>query len=302
MRDKKYFVSMNSLMFVEVEGLTKKNVDSTIFEIIKIIGIFEKRWSIFSKGSTICKLNRAKNRWCHVEAYTADILKRANRFTQEIGAEFSIFSGAYARTWKEALITEKVPEKYEIEKLKKKFCHANIQIKGRFIKMNEEEVLDLGGCAKGYIADYVKQKFIKKKGIQTIILNLGGNVLVSSKENIEVQVEIENPVNNSKHFIWVKDESVVTSGDYVQCFLKDKKLYHHIIDLKSGYPVESPFSSVTVCGKEGFICDCFATYFYIKGLESIEECKKNRIAALFIFKDGKVISTSKLIKGDCRVK
>lgn len=60
MKSRKYFCSMNSFMFVEVHGTTKRSVDNTIFQIIKTIGIFEKKWSIFSKNSTISKINSRK--------------------------------------------------------------------------------------------------------------------------------------------------------------------------------------------------------------------------------------------------
>lgn len=293
MKSRRYFCCMNSLMFVEIDGTTKKNVDNTIFQIIKIIGIFEKKWNIFFKKSTISKLNKRKNRWCYVESYTADILNRVYCFTKEKETGYSVFAGIYAKIWKYSLSTETIPMKSDIEKLREKFSHADMQIRGRFIKVNEEEAIDLGGCAKGYIAEYVKKKFINKKGVRSIILNLGGNILVSTKEDDGVEVRIENPVNKTISILYgVKDSSIVTSGDYIQCFSKDGKLYHHIINLDTGYPVESPFCSVTVCQQDGFVCDCLATYFYTKGLEAIEECERDGIAAIFTFKDGKIIFTS----------
>ena len=297
MKSREYFCCMNSLMFVEISGTSKKNVDNTIFQIIKTIGIFERKWNVFSAKSTISKLNRRKNRWCYVESYTADILKRAYEFTSEKGTGYSVLAGIYAKVWKNALFTETLPKESDIEKLREKFIHAEMKIRGRFIKVNEKEAIDLGGCAKGYIAEYVKKKFINKKGVRSIVLNLGGNILVSTKEDEGIEVKIENPVNKTINILYgVKDASIVTSGDYVQCFSKDGKLYHHIIDLDTGYPAESPFCSVTVCQQDGFVCDCLATYFYTRGLDAIEECEREGIAAIFIFKDGKTIFTSNVKK------
>lgn len=288
---------MNSFMFVEVHGTTKRSVDNTIFQIIKTIGIFEKKWSIFSKNSTISKINLRKDRWCYVESYTADILNRAYCFAKERGSGYSIFAGIYSKLWKYALLTETVPTKSSIEPLREKFRKADIQIRGRFVKINEDNSIDLGGCAKGYIAEYVKKKFINKKGIHTIILDLGGDILVCTKEKTGFEVQIENPVKKTTNVLYgVRDSVIVTSGDAMQYFLKDGKLYHHIIDLETGYPAESPFCSVTVCEQDGVLCDCLATYLYVKGMDAIEECERGGITAIFILKDGTVIVTSKVMQ------
>ena len=61
--------------------------------------------------------------------------------------------------------------------------------------------------------------------------------------------------------------------------------------MNTGYPAESPFCSVTVIGDDGFLCDCRATDFYVRGDEAIEECNKNNIAAIFIYKNGEVIAS-----------
>lgn len=297
MKESRYFFSMNSLMFVEIDGDSKRIVQKLLFQIIKDIGIFEKKWSIFSDKSTIHKLNKCKNRWRYVEPYTADILKKSYIFTCEKEKKFSLFSGIYASAWKIALLTQNLPEKSDIEKLCERHRHADMLIRGRFVRVNEENSIDLGSCAKGYVAGYIKEKYMNTKGINSMVLNLGGNILVYTKEDIGKEVKIKNPVNNTYITLsGVRDLSIVTSGDYIQCFSKDGKKYHHIIDMNTGYPAYSTFCSVTVCHKDGFLCDCLATYYYIKGLDAIEECERDGIAAVFIFKNGDKHFTTEIKK------
>ena len=287
-----YFCSMNSVMYVCVDCDKSSQSKDLIFQIIKTIGRFERKWNCFDKKSTISKLNRRKERWSYVEKPTLEVLKKSYEYSNESGGNYSLFSGVYAYLWKEAIINESIPPSEGIKRLMEKQKKADLSFKWRFVKPNDSNLIDLGGCAKGFIAQYIRNKYENLSYVRSIYLNLGGNILVYSKNDSTKDIKIINPVTSQD--IWLKNQkntSVVTSGDYIQNFKRYGKLYHHIIDMNTGYPAESPFCSVTVIGDDGFLCDCRATDFYVRGDEAIEECNKNNIAAIFIYKNGEVIAS-----------
>ena len=96
------------------------------------------------------------------------------------------------------------------------------------------------------------------------------------------------------------DKSLVTSGTYERSFTKDGKVYHHILDVKTGYPVEMGLDSVTIigAGNDGIDCDSLATTCLILGEEEGRKLIESLdgYEAIFVQHDG-TITTTKNIKG-----
>ena len=286
------FYSMNSVMYVYVDCDKQAQADDLIFQIIKTVGKFERKWSCFEKGSVVSRLNRSKDRWMLIEKDTFDLLKKSCEYSLNSKGNFSLFSGVYASVWKDAILNEKLPDDQVIKNLIGKQKNANLIFKWRLVKPNDNDLIDLGGCAKGYIAQYIKDKFENLSYLHSLFLNLGGNIITYSRDESTSDIKIINPITNQDILLEkIKNISIVTSGDYIQNFRRDGKLYHHIIDMNTGYPADSPFCSVTVIGDDSFLCDCRATDFYVRGNSAMEECNKNHIAAIFILKNGDVLAS-----------
>ena len=81
----------------------------------------------------------------------------------------------------------------------------------------------------------------------------GGQVLVHGKKGDRLwRVGIQHPrMDDYFAFLELTNASISTSGDYEHAFFKDGKRWHHIIDLKTGLPVEHT-TSVTVISPSGF--------------------------------------------------
>lgn len=161
------------------------------------------------------------------------------------------------------------------------------------------ESIDLGGIAKGYIADKALG-ILRSYGIQNALLNFGGTVAVMGKQQ---KVGIRNPFtpicSGSSDvpvaYITCKDEIIVTSGVYEQSYTMDGRSYSHIIDPRTSKPVDSEIISVTLVGKNGTELDAFATAYIILGLEkSVELCSYNGIEAIMILRDGSIYATEGL--------
>ena len=81
---------------------------------------------------------------------------------------------------------------------------------------------------------------------------------------------------------------MVTSGIYERYFEKDGKIYHHILDAYTGYPVNNDIASVTVISKNGTVADALSTAFLCMGVEQTRTYLKSHsdINVIFIMKDG----------------
>ena len=206
-----------------------------------------------------------------------------------------------------------LPTEDEIEKAK-----ANCGY--QYVKLNEEKQtvsfskkgiqLELGGIAKGYAADELV-KILQSKGVERALIDLGGNIYAYGvKKNVAKKngakqdekndatpwrIGIKNPFNESEKpacVISCVNKSVVTSGAYERFFEYEGKIYHHILDSKTGYPSESDLASVSIISENSMLCDCLSTTCFVLGLNKATEFMKNfpEIKYIFIQNDGEVFT------------
>ena len=190
-----------------------------------------------------------------------------------------------------------MPEKTLIDKYKDLKNYKNIELNPntkeiRFL--NENIKLDLGAIGKGYAGDEMR-KVLREEGINSALLNLGGNVVALGNKinNENWSIGIRNEISAS---VKINDEVVVTSGNYERYFIKDGVRYHHILDPSTAYPAESGLISSTIITKNGIDADALSTATYILGAEKAKKLIEglDGVEALFIKDNMNFIETSNL--------
>jgi len=129
--------------------------------------------------------------------------------------------------------------------------------------------IGLGGIAKGYAAKKAGE-VLENAGIENYILNAGGDLYFSGSKHGKAWTSgIKHPDGEPTPVIKFeirKKLGIATSGDYENFFVYEGKKYHHIIDLRTGYPAEG-LKSVTVFSEDPTLADAYATAFFILGYE-----------------------------------
>lgn len=124
--------------------------------------------------------------------------------------------------------------------------------------------IDFGGIAKGYTSARIMDIF-RACGIKSGLVNLGGNVqaLGTKKDGSSWRVAVQDPQDTDQYLgvLSIQDKAVITSGGYERYFEQDGRTYHHIIDPKTGYPVENGLISVFHCHSRWNAC---GRTFYIR--------------------------------------
>ena len=143
-----------------------------------------------------------------------------------------------------------------------------------------EMSIDFGAVAKGYAVELVAKK-LEEKGIENASINAGGNVRTIGNPGGGRKtwgVALQNPDMQSKDYLDVLyiegSKSVVTSGDYQRYFIKDGKVYHHIIDPKTLWPSEQ-YAAVVVVTKDSGLADLLSTALYLSTKEEAEKIISN---------------------------
>lgn len=163
--------------------------------------------------------------------------------------------------------------------------------------------IDLGGIAKGYIADQIKELW-KKRGVETGIIDLGGNVLLlgdSLHEDGIWNIGVQNPIKPrdiSLGVIHTNEKSIGTSGIYERKLIIDGHEYHHMFDSQTGYPIKNNLASVTIVSDKSIDGEVWSTIGFYQGIEQGMEMIERQpgIEAIFITKNLKTFVTSGLDK------
>ena len=155
--------------------------------------------------------------------------------------------------------------------------------------------IDLGAIAKGYIADRVRD-YLHKEGTERGLINLGGNIQTLGSPEGGWSVGLKKPFVNDALIgaMTVENRSVVTSGTYERFFEQNGKRYHHILDPRTGYPLDNALDSVTIVSKESIDGDIWTTLMYGMGIEKGCAVLRSRpdIEAIFVTKTKEVVISS----------
>lgn len=162
----------------------------------------------------------------------------------------------------------------------------------------EGMAIDLGSIGKGYAADAI-YAYLEAQDFSSAIIDLGGNIYAMGSKpggkmwNIGIQ-DPDKDRGNPIGTIQVEDKTIVTSGIYERFFIEDGKLYQHILDPETGYPVDNGISSVTIVTKSSADADALSTTLFVLGIEDGLKFIENTpdTEALFISKEKKLYTTS----------
>ena len=141
--------------------------------------------------------------------------------------------------------------------------HGRVQSKNKFVQ------LDLGGYAKGYALDRAAE-LLRKQEIRNALINIGGNVLALGQHgNRPWRVGIQHPRKpGALATLELNDgEAIGTSGDYQRYFMLGKVRYSHLINPRSGYPMQG-VQAVTVLtrgARAGVLSDAASKPLFIAG-------------------------------------
>lgn len=261
----------------------------------------EKLLSVTDKDSDIYRINHFEGESVAVSGETYELIERAVGISALTESKFDITVYNVVKLWGFTTGEYRVPNESEIADALATVGYKNITLsEDNKATVEDGTQLDLGGIAKGYIADKAAD-VMKSFGIDYGIISLGGNVrTVGAKPKNESFIIGIRHIEESGHFaeVSVEELSVITSGGYQRNFTEDGVTYHHIIDPATGKPSESNAVSVSIIGKDGTLCDALSTAIYIGGTEYAEELRRtNENFEYVILTDDNTVHASKALEG-----
>lgn len=280
------------ILYTEAENYDFEKIDKDMQTLIKDI---ETKYS-WQKDGMMRQVNTGKP--TEVDDTFLKLYDVGNEYCQKTNGSYNPLSGELTKLWS---IGDKnyFPTEEEINAVIKPLDCNRLAIDGKQVTIPPNTMLDFGSLNKGYASQKVSE-YLKSQNIKSAIINMGGNVQLVGKKYDETDyiVGIRNPeLNNldgdSILTVPVSDSAVVTSGLYERYFEKDGKIYHHILDAKTGYPTDNSLVSVTIITPDGLNADLLSTNCFILGLEEATKLINSMpdTEAIFVTKDKKIYMT-----------
>lgn len=257
---------------------------------LELVHQLEQLMSVYRDDATLSQLNRtASTNAVPVENDLWKLLQRAQRVSQQTDGGFDPTAGALLSLWRRARQADTIPSPSEIATTIASVGahHLLLDEAASTVAFDGPDVeLNLGAIGKGYAVDRAGELLLER-GVQNWLVHGG-------RSSIRAQgchaghdgwpVGLQNPLLPDKPFatLLLRDQALGTSGTAVQWFRHQGKRYGHILDPRTGWPVES-MMSVSVIAPDAALADALSTAFFVLGVEKALACCDNfpMVGAIF---------------------
>ena len=228
----------------------------------------EAMFSVYRDDSELALINREGKG--PVSDEVMQMIRLATRISGDTDGAFDISVGPLIELWRYCASQRRLPTTQELAQRKALVDWRQVLTSSRgTVTLKQKNMsIDLGGIAKGYIADMAARK-LKAQGIKRGIIDAGGDlVLFNTVGEDSFKVGIRDPRWPDDHFAILETDNgaVVTSGCYERNVIVGNKRLCHIINPHTGQPVDE-LSSTTIVAEEAATADALATAVMVLGLD-----------------------------------
>ena len=247
-------------------------------------------------GSDVQRINASHGEPVTVDPETWAILKRAKEISALTGGAFSVTIAPLSAQWDFTGGTNRMPT--DEERLAAlPLVNDELLVLGDnyTVTLPEGMEIDLGGIAKGYIADRVAEMI--RGQVHGATLSFGGNVYAVGlkPDGTAFNLGIQDPdaaTGTPVAVVQATDVSLVTSGIYERYFMVGDTRYHHILDPETGLPADSDLASVSILDASSMDADALATACIVLGLDGAKALLEGLgYDGVFILRDGSIVTT-----------
>lgn len=249
---------------VKISGTSKsKDIGKKIDMVFEYIKELEQLLDEYKEGSWVWNVNNTdKYQYpMHPEIYS--LLTMADSLYRYSDGKFDITIKPVYDLWQ---FNSPNPAKPDFKDIKSKISLVGfnkLRYNENYLFKPKGVQLTFGALAKGYIVDKARE-FMKSLDVDKGYIDCSSSMTFYGNKILPEIVGIQHPrnMNSVISVLHLRDTSVGTSGDYQQYFEYDGHRYHHILDARTGYPVENVFS-VTVINPSALVADGFSTLLFL---------------------------------------
>lgn len=266
------YQAMNTTIQVAAEGSRDELLPG--FELVRrFTAECEERFSRFRDNSELCQLNRSAGTWFHSSTEMMDLVGEALDLYHLTGGLFdpsilnALQRSGYDRSMDEIKEIGHLLEAVAALPFASHFGQTRLDITNEAILIPSDAQIDLGGIAKGWIAENAAR--LLADYTPACAVSIGGDLFFHGTPQGETawQVSLEDPLDeqNVLAILSVGPGALATSTVTRRKWLQGNQERHHIIDPRTGIPADSEWLSVSVATPKATAAEAFAKAILIGG-------------------------------------
>tara|TARA_Y100001956_G_scaffold66755_1_gene68417 strand:- start:6 stop:941 length:936 start_codon:yes stop_codon:yes gene_type:complete len=228
----------------------------------------EHKYSRYRADSVISAINSSHGKPIPIDDETFRLLSFANTCYQLSEGMFDITSGILGKVWR-FNGSDQLPSQSDIDALLSLIGWQRVALTANTVTLPADMQLDVGGIGKEYAVDRVATLVSEQAPEVSVVVNFGGDIQVTRRRLNDQPwyIGIENPLKAEQGDTLVKifQGGLATSGDARRFLLHEGKRYSHILNPKTGFPIEDPPRSVTVAADSCTQAGLLATLAMLQG-------------------------------------
>lgn len=251
-------------LYAESEAAARELAAAAVEEIARL----EQRYSRYRDDSLTHEINASagSGRPARVDDECAALLDYAATAHRESGGRFDITSGVLRRAWD--FRSGRLPSQAEIDELLPLVGFQRLRWRRPHLTLPAAGMeIDFGGYVKEYAADRIAE-WCRGRGVRHGLVELGGDIAVIGPhpDRRPWQVGVRHPRDPERAIAQVGlwSGGVASSGDYERFLVVDGRRYCHVLDPRTGWPVEG-CAGVTVAAAHCLIAGTGATVAMLHG-------------------------------------
>ncbi|MBE7177968.1 MAG: FAD:protein FMN transferase [Mucilaginibacter polytrichastri] len=279
-------------------AVTTRNIDS-------LLNMIDNSLSLYRDSSLISRFNRSQ-KGIVPDRHLFLVVKKALEIARETDGTFDPTIFPLVQLWGFGPAkTQDLPSDQSVQQARKNVGWNKLRLQKNFLAKTAPGVcLDLNGIAQGYTVDVLADYF-HSISVQDFVVEVGGELRVSGKKRpagepfrVGIEAPDEDPFSPTvlQKIIYPGNGAVTTSGNYRKFRQSGSRKVSHLIDARTGYPVDNELLSVTVWAPDAITADGYDNTLMGMGLKkALNFCeRKQHLEAFFIYKnaDGSVADTA----------
>ncbi|MGD8784001.1 MAG: FAD:protein FMN transferase [Thioalkalispiraceae bacterium] len=235
----------------------------------------QNKFSRYLEDNIIFQINNSLGRPIKVDEETAALLDYADQCYEISSGLFDVTSGILREVWTFDC-SDRIPGKKQVTRLLRKIGWDKVTWQNPYITLPEGMQIDLGGIGKEYAVDRTAM-LLSQHSDKSVLVNYGGDLCATGERHNQQGwiVGVEDPANIQRQKDKKRNHSIeefelirggiATSGDTRRFLLKDGIRYSHILDPRTGWPVECAPHSITVVANTCTEAGILATIAMLQG-------------------------------------
>jgi len=274
---RKSWLTMGTFASVTVPADDARRLEKALPAVTNRAAAIAADLTVYNPESDVSRLNAAAGEpaFRPVSPHTLRMIEASRRIASLTDGAFDPTVGPLAEMWgfNTGTPPQRLPASERIARVLARIGLQHVAVSNGMARIRAPGVaLDFGGIAKGYGVDLCYEE-LRNAGIENVMVNIGGNLRVGGQpeESRPWRIGVRDPFDNNRLLGTLSlcdGDAVATSGHYERFVTIEGRRYAHIIDPRTGLPVEG-MAGVTVVAPTGVEADGLSTALFVLGPDGL---------------------------------